>query len=318
MSLSSCSNKSKGVSEETVRKDVLTQFNVDGTKVKLNDLKIDSNKIKALHSTVEITVVVENEDAVSTLDVMMYYTYSKNRWAFVSKTVTFLSAVTKTEPDINDVIKAAKTAATEGSYLNAVNTGSFHEDSFMVNTLIKPYPQSGWIMYVFESKYSILDTTAVGTTNIKAKYVYGKGWEYSTDSWAYIETTKLAGDYVYTFGANKGTEHSWFTANQILQVHLEGAMTLTVKNDGSSVYDSTITGTMKAEDKTYPLKAQAYTNMDFAGPNSYAISLIFGSEPDAYLNLILDDGMGHGGEASPARWYGVDAHNNYFGIDRVK
>jgi hypothetical protein len=316
--LSSCAKKGPNlISNEAIRQEIVTQFKVDDATVKLNELTTESNKIKDLHSTVKVKVVLENDEAISTLDVMLYYTYSNNKWAFVSKTTTPLSAILKSQPDIAEVTDAMKALVNDGSYLNVVNTGSFHEDSDMVNTSIQPANQSGWILYTFESTYSILDTTAVGTTIIKARYVYDKGWEYTTDSWSYIEKTKLDGDYIYTFGVKTGTEDSWFSSNQILQIQLEGTMTLTVKSDGTTAYDNDITGTMTSESITKTLSAAHSEDSGLLEPSSTLIKLIFGTESDAFLTLLFDDGTDHGGDASPAQWYGVDAHDQYFSIKRV-
>jgi len=322
-SLSSCAKKMPDpVSEETIRQEIITLLAIDDVTVKLSSLSIDSNTVSTVSEIwdiVKTTVVLENQDAFSTLKVILSYVYTDSKWVFTLKSVEFVSAITKTDGSPELAFSTAISKEYDNSY-SLVMMGVFHTVSPLKQVELLAEHESGDSIYSFEAEYRMLETTGIGRLNIKAKYDYPAGWSYTVDSWTYRETTQYTGDYTFTFSFQNSSEVPWFKTGQIAEIHLDGTMSTSWQNVNDVVYDNKVTGTMTTEGEAYPLTIEPYSDQlnVFAQKSSHSIKLTFGTGADNYLILVVNDGTGHGGEPSPAWWEAYDAYNNLLGVSEVK
>ena len=264
-------------------------------------MTIDSNTVSTVTEVwdyVKTTLILETQDALSTLKVDLSFVYSDSQWVYKLKSVEFVSAITK-----NDGDPTIARSTLLKSLHNPCDYFIFKSVTCLVQTKIQADRNKGEALYFFESTSRMLDTENIISQSIKAHYVYPNGWQYDTieGDWNSIQTTDVSGDYeLDTMAGLIGT------------MRLDGKMVMMTKSDETVTFSNTISGTLIKDGKSYSISAEPCFDENYTEgeKKSYYIRLNFGSGSNEYVLLLVEDGLGHGGEASDPYWYGIVGDND--------
>jgi hypothetical protein len=321
MSLSSCIKKEpiietkvNPVTEKQIRENITEIMKIDSVTTFLKNLKIDSNIVEGDRDTIITTIVIVKGLSTSILKVTLHYLVMVNNYVYSRSDVEEISTVTAEGPTLNEALEGANAVLPDVQTFTSVPLSVM---SFPIGETkclkSEPHPESGNFYLTCSSSYKMLETTAVGTTIIKATYTFNQGWIYKVDNWTLVVTTKLDNLFNFIFESEFRNEDTLFVADQVLEISLNGTMIMTYRSDNSITVENNMTGSMTTKGKTIKLIVVPGAETDYLGKVSPdSLKLIFGNEADAYLLICTEDGMGHGGEADPPYWIGIDAAKNYF------
>lgn len=315
MGLASCSKQIKPVTEEVIRGDLETAFAVDGSLIKINKLVVHTVTINGDQSTASVTIELEDSQAISTLDVELHYTLSKNTWVYDSRSYEFVSAYTKTEPVIQKVrefvlgVQQGKQAYF--SFFDASKLVVENENSM---TQMTPDRDNASVVFTFESRYHLLKTQVTATMEITGSYEYGKGWTFTIDDWTYVESTQFYHQIFITFPSPLPQPDQWFSAGEKAKIELYGDQVLTINEPQGIVFTNTIHANMFINDILIPsvVTSEYPENAEGLRLKSTAIKVAFSDTANGYVYLWLDEDHKQVEAISPSYWKGLDGDGNPF------
>lgn len=305
------------VTENMIREKITSVLDVDGVSVIQKDFKIESNIVEGDKDTIVTTVVIVKGLSTFTVKVTLHYIAMVNNYSYTGYDLEEISTVTADGPSTTDALAGALDAmGNNQSYFNI----SMPVMSFQIGETkclrSEPLPITGTFYMTCTNSYKMLETTALGTSIISARYTFNHGWVYNVDSWSLVATTKLANTFNLEFSSEFQHDDSWFVPKQTVKLNLNGTMTMIFRSDNSVTVDNKMTGSMTTNGKTTKLTIVSVKETDHLGmvsPDS--LKLIFGEAEDAYLLIGTSDGMGACGAPFPPYWNGMDGDKNYFNID---
>lgn len=322
LSLSACVDKTKGVSEAVVRKDIVDAFSIDDQFIKLLDYTLKNVTVKDDKCVAKAEIVIEDSRAKSTLSVTLQYMFGEKKWVFVSKESETLSAITKYAPldtEARQIWMDARSAPSD-SFFSVTPTFQFKEvGGGLIETI--PDNEHGKVTFIFENRYEMADTQAQGTTVVVGHYTYEAGWTYAIEDWSYVETTVYLGQYKITFDDPMLNAETWFTKGETVTLELDGIYEMRINKGQDPIFTNTLTGQMIQDQVSTSLTISPETTLSYINSSlhSYAVKLTFGSAQDAYLVLWLRDNPGHGGDGPfVPYWEGVDGNGNSFSVNHIR
>ena len=315
MGLASCNKQIKPVTEEVIREDLETAFAVDGSLIKINKLVVHAVTINGDQSTATITMELEDSQAISTLDVELHYTLSKNAWVYDSRSYDFVSAYTKTEPVIQKV-REFVLAVQQGkqAYFSFFDASKLVVDYENDMTQMTPDRDNATVVITFESMYHLLHTQVTATMDIKGSYEYGKGWTFTIDDWTYVERTQFYHQIFITFPSPLPQSDQWFSAGEKATIELDGEQVLTVNETQGMVFTNTLHSDMIINDIRIPsvVTSEYPENGEGLSLKSTALKIAFNDTANGYVFLWLDADHKQVEAVGPSYWKGLDGDGNPF------
>jgi hypothetical protein len=199
-------------------------------------------------------------------------------------------------------------------FYSVFNQSQFKIEYDMALVDTKADREHGSVLFTFESNYTMVNSEANGTTLVRGTYHFGQGWLFTLEDWSYVERTDYWGQFFITFPTKFAREDHWFKVGEKAVVDIDGSMILTIKKDQAPVFTNNLQGGLTKDKVRIESVITPDLNAEATGLSlvSYAFKLQFDDAQNGYVMIWLNDNLGHGGEASPPYWTGIDGDGNIF------
>jgi len=285
LALNACADSGKpssSVTDEQIRTDAVKADVIDAAFSKLISLTVISQPVQGTQSLVIADLTYDNGEALVSGQVVINYEWAEKAWKAANIQFTYGSVSVKAEAPEADILAAAEIIPD----LNAqFQNFAFSLDPVLVSKEV--FLEIGEATYVITRTASKENWTSTTTYTISAKYSYSDGWQFTTDSWEYTETTNWAGTWVVQWATyDKETQ---YLPNEKMTLTVTGAMTLTHNSADNQDETRKVNVVFKRASSGYNIPATL--SRDYEDEGLYTTRFIvikYGNQNNDQLNLELD------------------------------